>query len=91
MFENKVVPLRQKDEIDDPLTCPTADSAWFDMGMIRFGRFRRALGRSRWKSPRRGIAVDCLEGKRAGASICVTPLMELSRGQITPRPLPILG
>ena len=26
------------------------------MGMIRFARFRRGLGRSRWKSPRRGIA-----------------------------------
>jgi hypothetical protein len=35
--------------------------------------------------------VDCLEGERAGASICVTPLIELSRGQITRRPLPILG
>jgi len=29
--------------------------------------------------------------QRAGASMCVTPLMVLSRGQITPRPLPILG
>jgi hypothetical protein len=28
--------------------------------------------------------VVCLEGERAGASIRVTPLMELSRGQITP-------
>ncbi|GEM_PF-6619527 len=88
MFENKVVPLRQKDEIDDPLTCPTADSAWFDMGMIRFGRFRRALGRSRWKSPSCGIAVDCMEGKRAGASICVTPLIQLSRGRPNDNPAP---
>jgi hypothetical protein len=46
------------------------------------------LGRSRWKSPRCGIAVDCLEGKRAGASICVTPLIQLSRGRPNDNPAP---
>ena len=86
MTEHKVVPLRQKDEIDDPLTeilragakrlieqaveaefaaflaampissCRTAVSASSVMGMIRSARSRRGSGRSRWKSPRRGIA-----------------------------------
>jgi len=68
MFENKVVPLRQKDEIDDPLTCRRRQR------VVRHGYdpvrpIQTALGRSRWKSPSCGIAVDCMEGKRAGASI----------------------